>query len=316
MRKNKSKKSMISTIVLIAVLLVGLSVMLYPIVSNWWNSWHQSQAISAYQKRVTEIDESEYERIISRAHDYNEQLAKVSAPLKNYDEVPDYDKILDITGTGIMGYITIPQIRVQLPIYHGTSASVLNIAVGHMQGSSLPVGGETTHAVISAHRGLPSAKLFSDLDRLVEGDTFTITVLNETLTYEVDQILIVKPDETESLAIVPGMDYVTLTTCTPYGINSHRLLVRGHRVENPEEEQAHKVTADAVQLDSMQVVPFIAAPLLLIMLAFWIFGGKKKKGLPLKDPLSVFEDSGAENDNNDNEITPDCDVGNSEKEDL
>lgn len=316
MRKNKSKKSMISTIVLIAVLLVGLSVMLYPIVSNWWNSWHQSQAISTYQKRVSEIDGSEYEKIISRANDYNKQLAKVSAPLKNYDEVPDYDKILDITGTGIMGYITIPQIRVQLPIYHGTSASVLNIAVGHMQGSSLPVGGETTHAVISAHRGLPSAKLFSDLDKIVEGDTFMITVLNETLTYEVDQILIVEPDETDSLAIVPGMDYVTLTTCTPYGINTHRLLVRGHRIENPEEEQAHKVTADAVQLDPMQVVPFIAAPLLLIMLGFWVFGGKKKKSLPLKDRLSVFEDSAAENDNNDNEITPDCDVGNSEKEDL
>jgi sortase A len=308
MRKKKAKKGIISTIVLVAVLLVGLSVMLYPTVSNWWNVRHQTRAIAAYQKKVTDIDEAEYDKILERAHEYNEKLAALSNPLKNYDEIEGYDDILDITGTGAMGYITIPQISVELPIYHGTSAEVLNAAVGHLQGSSLPVGGESTHAVISAHRGLPSAKLFTDLDKLVEGDRFTITVLNETLTYEVDQILIVKPDETESLNIVPGMDYVTLTTCTPYGINTHRLLVRGHRVENPDEVEAQRVSADAVQIDSMLVVPFIAAPLVLIMLAYWIFGGKKRKKIPDDDPLSVFESG------EDEKIPPDSDVGSSTKE--
>lgn len=284
----KKKKSIISTIVLLLALLVGLSVMLYPIVSNWWNERHQAKAIATYQKSVEQLDESECERIFAEAEEYNRQLFETPAPLLNYELMPNYDKILDISGTGIMGYITIPQLQLELPIYHGTSPEVLNIAVGHLQGSSLPVGGENTHAVISAHRGLPSAKLFSDLDDLAEGDTFTVTVLDRTLTYEVDLISIVLPEETEKLDMIKGMDYVTLTTCTPYGINTHRLLVRGQRVENPEQLEKTKVKADAVQVDSMQVIPVIAAPLVLILLISWTFGGKKKP-FPYGDPLSALD---------------------------
>lgn len=277
-KKVKTKRKISkSTVILVITLLVGFSVMLYPSFSNWFNNRNMSKAVAGYQRAVSGMTDEEYEEIIGRAHEYNRELAGISDPFRNYDEVPDYDKILDITGTGIMGYITIPQIRVELPIYHGTSKEVLNVAVGHFQGSSLPVGGETTHAVISAHRGLPSAKLFSDLDKLTEGDDFTITVLKDTYTYRVDQILIVEPDQTEALQLMKGKDYVTLTTCTPYGINSHRLLVRAHRVSNAEKEAEFKITADATQIDSMQVIPFVAAPLLLILICIWVLGGKRRK---------------------------------------
>lgn len=288
----------ITTIVLILLLLVGLSVMLYPAASNWWNSKTQSRAIATYRKEVTELDDSDYEEILAKAHEYNEQLAQVDFPFVNYDEVSDYYEILDITGTGVMGFISIPQIRVELPIYHGTSESVLNIAVGHLQGSTLPVGGANTHAVISAHRGLPSARLFSDLDSLVEGDRFTVTVLKDVYTYEVDKISIVLPNEMDDLHIVPGADYVTLTTCTPYGVNTHRLLVRAHRVETLENGELvqSKILADATQIDSLLVVPFIAAPLLIALLVWWFFGASFAKKImmsdfPHSDPLSVlYED--------------------------
>lgn len=272
----RKKSSIISTIILIIILLVGLSVMLYPTISDWWNSRVQSRAVASYNQSVAEMDNSDIEAMLAEAHAYNESLSKVYAPFTNYDEVPGYDDILDVSGTGIMGYISIPQIKVELPIYHGTSAEVLNVAVGHFQGSSLPVGGENTHAVISAHRGLPSARLFTDIDRLVEGDTFTITILDEILTYEVEKIFIVLPDEVDKLAIIPGGDYVTLMTCTPYGVNTHRLLVRAHRVDTVYAHEV-KVVADAVQLDSLSVMPFIAAPLFLTLLFYWILGGKRKK---------------------------------------
>lgn len=288
MRKKSGK---LSTIILTLLLLVGLSVMLYPSFSNWWNSKTQSRAIASYQQATEDLSEEESAAIIQRAIEYNNEIAKLQYPFVDYKQVPDYDNILDITGTGIMGYISIPQIRVELPIYHGTSEGVLNVAVGHLQGSTLPVGGENTHAVISAHRGLPSATLFSDLDQLVEGDEFTITVLKEVYTYEVEEIFIVLPDQMEKLNIIPGGDYVTLTTCTPYGVNSHRLLVRAHRiatVENGETVQT-KISADAVQLDSMLVVPFVAAPLFILLLVWWIFGGSKKK-FPHDDPAEFFKD--------------------------
>lgn len=272
----RKKSSIISTIVLIIILLVGLSVMLYPTFSDWWNSRVQSRAVASYNQSVAEMDNSDIETMLAEAHAYNESLSKVYAPFTNYDEVPGYEDILDISGTGIMGYISIPQINVELPIYHGTSAEVLNVAVGHYQGSSLPVGGENTHAVISAHRGLPSARLFTDLDKLAEGDTFTITVLNEVLTYEVEKILTVLPEEVDKLAIIPGGDYVTLMTCTPYGVNTHRLLVRAHRIDTVYVHEV-KIVADAVRLDSLSVVPFIAAPLFLTLLLYWTFGGKKKE---------------------------------------
>lgn len=293
----RKKNGNLTTILLIIFLLVGLSVMLYPSFSNWWNSKTQSRAIATYQQSVKDLTDEENAAIIQRAAEYNKEIAKLQYPFVDYEQVPDYDNILDITGTGIMGYISIPQIRVELPIYHGTSEGVLNIAVGHLQGSTLPVGGENTHAVISAHRGLPSATLFSDLDQLVEGDEFTITVLKEVYTYEVEEIFIVLPDQTEKLNIIPGGDYVTLTTCCPYGVNSHRMLVRAHRVATAENGEAveTKVPADAVQLDSMIVVPFVAMPLFVMLLAWWIFGGKKKS-FPHDNPEEFFKEKQKMND--------------------
>lgn len=279
------KKSIISTIILVLLLVVGLSVMLYPIVSNWWNERLQAKAIATYDEAVDKLSEKDYSEVLEKTHDYNRRLAELNSPLVNYDKLSDYEDVLNVSGTGIMGYVTIPKIQVQLAIYHGTSAEVLNVAVGHLEGTSLPVGGENTHCVISAHRGLPSAKLFSDLDQMEEGDEFTITVLNEIYTYEVEEILIVKPDETENLAIIPGGDYVTLMTCTPYGINTHRMLVRAHRVETVYPNNV-KVSSDAVQVDPMIVVPVIMAPLLIILIASWTFGGKsalRKKKITLAD---------------------------------
>lgn len=271
----RKKSNVISTIVLIIMLLVGLSVMLYPTVSDWWNSKVQTQAVARYNDAVAQMDDGETERLIRQAHDYNEKLSKVYAPLSNPDAVADYDDILNISGTGIMGYISIPFIKVELPIYHGTSEEVLNIASGHLKGTSLPVGGNNTHAVISAHRGLPSAKLFTDLDQLVEGDTFTINVLGEVYTYEIEEILTVRPEEVDKLAIIPNSDYVTLMTCTPYGINTHRLLLRSHRIETTYHYDV-KVVADATQVDPMLAVPAIALPFLIILVCFWVISGKKK----------------------------------------
>jgi sortase A len=274
-----------STIVLTALLLVGFSVMLYPTFSNWWNSHTQSRAIANYEQTLSEMEPEDYESLLEEAYAYNEELAKVYAPFENYDLVAGYEDILDITGTGIMGYISIPTINVELPIYHGTSEGVLNIATGHLQGSSLPVGGTNTHAVVSAHRGLPSAKLFSDLDKLYVGDTFTITILNEVLTYEVEEILIIEPTEVDKLAVIPNGDYVTLMTCTPYGINTHRLLVRSHRIDTAYQSTA-KVSADAVQVDPMLVVPVVASPLVVGLILFWVFGSKKKSKFKPEDILN------------------------------
>ena len=285
----KKKRNLISTAILVVLLLVGLSVMLYPTVSDWWNSRVQTRAIATYNQSVEQMDTGDKERLLMEAHSYNATLSHLTAPFTNWEDAGNYDKILDISGTGIMGYISIPKIQVELPIYHGTSAEVLNVAVGHLQGSSFPVGGENTHAVISAHRGLPSAKLFSDLDQLVEGDTFTVTILDEVLTYEVEKIFIVKPDELDKLAIIPGGDYVTLMTCTPYGVNSHRLLVRAHRVDTVYPHNV-KVAADAVQLDSMSVVPFIAAPLFVGLLVFWIVSSRRQKTRSRRELLAKLKE--------------------------
>lgn len=294
MRKKKGK---LSTILLIAALLVGLSVMLYPVISDWWNSHTQSRAIASYMEQVENLDETDYKAILKRANEYNEQIKKLSSPYTQYNTVNDYYEILDITGTGIMGYISIPQIRVELPIYHGTSEGVLNIAVGHLQGSTLPIGGEGTHSVISAHRGLPSAKLFSDLNQLIEGDTFTITVLKDVYTYEVEEINIVEPNQMDKLICVPGQDLVTLMTCTPYGVNSHRLLVRAHRIDTVFEKEMKSASTDAILLDSMTVVPFVAAPLLIALIAYWVWGGRKsKKKKSIKELVDKIEISSDDND--------------------
>ena len=269
----------LSTIILILIFLVGLSLLLYPTVSDYWNSLHQSRAIAQYSEEVANLDNEQYDKLWAQAEAYNEMLiGKAQRFVLSEEEKAKYEQLLDLSGTGIMGYIEIPEIKCSLPIYHGTDEAVLQIAVGHIEGSSLPVGGPGTHAVLSGHRGLPSAKLFTDLDKLDTGDTFILRVLDETLTYEVDQILIVEPHELAALEIEPGKDYCTLVTCTPYGINTQRLLVRGHRVENQEQAQAVRVTADAMQIDPLIVAPLVAVPLLLLLLVLLLVktGNKRK----------------------------------------
>lgn len=271
-------KKHLSTILLLLVFLIGLSLLLYPTVSDYWNSLHQSRAIAHYAEQVAEIDNDLYDRLWAEAEAYNQTLLeKPDRFLFTEEEQAEYESLLNISGSGIIGYIEIPSIKCALPIYHGTDEAVLQIAVGHIEGTSLPVGGEGTHAVLSGHRGLPSAKLFTDLDQLVLGDTFLLRVLDETLTYEVDQILIVEPYELDALAIEAGKDYCTLVTCTPYGINTHRLLVRGHRIENQETAQTIRVTADALQIEPIIVAPLVAVPMLLVLLVIVLFSGNKRK---------------------------------------
>lgn len=273
-------KKNLSTILLLVALIIGLCLLLYPTVSDYWNSFHQSRAIATYVESVAQIDNSHYEALLKSARAYNEELALLEknnwAPTD--EEYAHYTDILDVSGTGIMCSIEIPKIKVNLPIYHGTDEGVLQIAVGHIVGSSLPIGGESTHTVLSGHRGLPSARLFTDLDRLVAGDTFLINVLDEVLTYEVDQLLIVEPYDFSALSIEPGEDYCTLVTCTPYGINTHRLLVRGHRIETERKVGTIRVPADAVQIEPNLVAPVVAAPiLLLLLLGLMVTSGRKKK---------------------------------------
>ena len=273
-------KKRLSTVILVLVFLTGLSLLLYPTVSDYWNSFHQSRAIASYDSEVAALDNTDYETLWTAAQDYNRRLARQENPLvQSEEDLAEYEDLLNLDGTGAMGYIEIPELKVSLPIYHGVDEGVLQVAVGHIPGTSLPTGGEGTHCVLSGHRGLPSAKLFTNLDQLCEGDTFLLRVLDETLTYEVDQILIVEPHEVEPLAIDPGQDYCTLVTCTPYGINTHRLLVRGHRVANAETESASdvRVTADAIQIDTTAVAPLVAVPLLLLLLLGMLFKTRKHR---------------------------------------
>ena len=272
------KKGTISTAILILIFLVGLSLLLYPTVSDYWNSLHQSRAITEYAEQVANLDDELYDQLWQDAQEYNQSLlTKADRYELSDEEYAEYESLLNVSGNGIIGYIEIPSISCSLPIYHGTVEAVLQIAVGHIEGSSLPVGGESTHCVLSGHRGLPSARLFTNLDKLVVGDEFILRVLDETLTYEVDQIRTVLPYELDELAIEEGQDYCTLVTCTPYGINTHRLLVRGHRVENQAEAKTVRVTADAMQIEPVIVAPMVAAPMLLILLIILLLPKRRKK---------------------------------------
>ena len=266
------------TLLLILILLAGVSLLLYPSFADWWNSFHSSRAIASYEEQVANIDDAQYEELWDAARDYNQSLLHRPNDFILSDEQQEiYKSLLDIGGNGIMGYIEIPMIDVMLPIYHGTKESVLQIAVGHLDWTSLPVGGAGSHCVLSGHRGLPSARLFTDLDKLKVGDVFMLHVLNEILTYEIDQILIVEPQDTDPLLIEPGKDLCTLITCTPYGINSHRMLVRGHRIESQEEPKDIRITADAVRIEPLMVAPFVAVPILLVLLIILLLP-KQKKG--------------------------------------
>lgn len=270
-------KKKLPTLILVLVFIAGLSLLLYPTVSDWWNSIYQSRAIADYSETVEKMGDSECRALLDSARKYNESLAYESA---GFGRAPknggQYSDMLSISDSGMMGYIEIPSIGVKLPIYHGTESRVLLSGVGHLEGTSLPVGGESSHCVLSGHRGLPSSRLFTDLDKLSEGDIFTLYVLNETLNYEVDQIRTVEPHEIGELVISSGQDYCTLVTCTPYGINSHRLLVRGHRVENVDGGAA-RVLSDAVLIDPLHTVPLFAAPILIVLFAFLLFRSKNKR---------------------------------------
>ena len=274
----KKKNNNWTTAFLVLLLLAGVSLLLYPSLSDYWNSMHQTRAIASYAETVSQLDTAQYDEMWKAAQDYNRSLAQRETAFALTDEQKAaYESLLDVSGLGVMGYIEIPEIDCSLPIYHGTEESVLQVAVGHLEWSNLPVGGEGTHCVLSGHRGLPSAKLFTNLDKLAVGDTFLLRVLDEVLTYEVDQILIVEPEQVDALGIVPGEDYCTLVTCTPYGINTHRLLVRGHRVENTPEAARMHVTADATQFDPLLVAPVLAIPVLLLLLMILLVPKRRRK---------------------------------------
>lgn len=278
-----------TTLVLLIILLIGVGILCYPTFADWWNSFHQSRAIAGYADEVSKIDDATYKKMLQDAHAYNKTLLKKGDGRFNMtdEEREVYNSLLDVSGTGIMGYVEIPKINVSLPIYHGTDETILQIAVGHIEGSSLPVGGEGSHCVISGHRGLPSAKLFTDLDQLQEGDIVQITVLDETLTYEIDQIRIVLPNELEELRIDPKKDYLTLVTCTPYGINSHRMLVRGHRIDNPDAGEV-RVTSDATQIEPLHVLPVIIGIIaVLLMISMMVSSHQKRRNIRAYRSLTV-----------------------------
>lgn len=254
--------------------------LLYPIISNWYNSLGVERALTNYESSINEIDEAKMQRVIQDAEDYNKNLFENPKTLHNGEiEDIEYKELLDPTGTGMMGYITIPKLSVNLPIYHGTTNEVLNKYVGHLEGSSIPIGGESTHSILTGHRGLPSANLFTNLDKLDIGDTFILNILSQKMIYEVDDIKIVLPDEIDDLKIIEGQDYVTLVTCTPYAVNSHRLLVRGHRTQNTNN---NIVPADAMQINSTIVAPIIAIPIIFILVLIVILKPKKKKRTQIK----------------------------------
>ena len=290
-KKKKKKKQRWVDVLLVLVLLAGLAIVAYPSFSDYWNSFHQSRAIVSYAESVATLNNEEYDRLWDDALLYNAYLEKKPNQWAiEEEETEAYNARLNVGGSGNMGFISIPRINVNLPVYHGTEESVLQTSVGHIEGTSLPVGSPheneedfqqvafASHCVISGHRGLPSARLFSDLDKMEIGDTFTFNVLDQTLTYEVDAINVVLPSDSSLIEIVPGRDLCTLVTCTPYGINTHRLLVRGHRIENEKAKLNIRVTADAIRLDALYTAPFIAAPVLLLMAAYvMMMSGRKRR---------------------------------------
>ncbi|MBQ9015964.1 MAG: class C sortase [Firmicutes bacterium] len=268
-------------------LAVGVGLLLYPSVANYWNSFHQTQAIMSYNEAVSQMDTADYKKILDDAKAYNKKLGKSGIQWVMTDEQrAEYQRQLKIDGTGVMGYVSIPKIHVKLPLYHGTEENVLQTSIGHLEQTSLPVGGKSSHCVVSGHRGLPSARLFTDIVDLKEGDTWTMTVLNETVTYEVDQIRIVEPADLSNLQIEKKKDYATLVTCTPYGINTHRLLVRGHRIPNADGDA--NLTADAIQIEPIYIAPFLAAPILLALLAILLVSTRRAKRDPKNMAMTLY----------------------------
>ena len=268
-----------STVILLILFFIGLSLLLYPSVSNYWNSKTQSEAIVDYEAMLAAYKPEDYSAMFEAAEAYNRELEHLGYPLRDYPQIEErYWNTLDISGTGMMGYLTIPKINQELPVYHGTSEAVLSTSVGHFQGSSLPVGGDSTHSVVSAHRGLPTAVLFTHLDRMELGDTFTFTILDRVLTYEVDQIRIVEPNDASLIQIEPLKDYCTLLTCTPYGINTHRLLVRAHQVDASQKSSIY-IANEAYRVDPLIVMPGVAMPFVIGWLFYVLIVPVKKEAL-------------------------------------
>lgn len=268
-------KRRLSTVLLLLAFFAGLSLLLYPSVSNYWNARHATRAISTYIDQIADLNEEQYKEMWAAAEHYNQLIAeRNNVYLLSENERVRYEELLNLAGDGLMGYIEIEKLQVSLPIYHGTEDRVLQRAVGHLEWTSLPVGGESTHSVFSGHRGLPSARLFTDLDQMQEGDVFTLHILNEVLTYEVDQVRIVEPRDTADLQIAEGADYCTLVTCTPYGINTHRLLVRGRRIETAVAHHTY-VVSEALVIEPLLVAPVLLVPILLLLLVL-LFARKKK----------------------------------------
>ena len=272
------KRKHISTIFIILIFLVGLGFISYPTVSNLWNQAHQSRAIATYSKQVEKLDDSENKKMLKAARKYNKSLLKKSDHWKlSKKDKKKYESLLDVSGTGIMGYIEVPKIDCSLPIYHGTDEGALQIAIGHLEGSSLPVGGKNTHCVLSGHRGLPSARLFTDLDQMEEGDIFILNILGRKLAYEVDQIRVVLPEEMSDLEVIEGKDLCTLVTCTPYGINTHRLLVRGHRTKYVEETVEEKKEVQTKKMDTRLLIAGAAGAVILAVIIIAVVIRRRKR---------------------------------------
>ena len=266
---------------------IGVFLLLYPSVANYWNSFHQTRAIAGYAETVSHMNKEDYKAILEEAHEYNERLAETGMRWNMDDaQLAEYNKQLTIPRTQVMAYVSMPKFHIKCPIYHGTDEAVLQVAVGHIEASSLPVGGPSTHTLISGHRGLPSARLFTDIASIKEGDVWTITVLNETLTYECDQIRVVLPDDLSDLKIEEGKDLCTLITCTPYGINTHRLLVRGHRIPNV--DGIADLTADAIQIEPVFIAPFLAVPVLILLIILMLITTRRAKRLSSEDYRTMY----------------------------
>ena len=275
------------TVLMVCGMMTGIFLLLYPSVANYWNSFHQSRAIASYSEAVSRMDKKDYKAIMDSAREYNKNLAKTGMRWTLTDaQRAEYEKQLAVEGSEVIGFVSIPKFHIKCPIYHGTDEAVLQVAVGHLEASSLPVGGKSTHTLISGHRGLPSARLFTDIDKIKEGDTWTITVLNETLTYECDQIRIVLPEDLSDLTIEEGKDLCTLITCTPYGINTHRLLVRGHRVPNA--NGSADITADAIQIEPIYIAPFLAIPVIVLLIILLLISTRKAKRFNSEEYKSIY----------------------------
>jgi len=280
-------KKHLLTVILVAGLAAGAGLLLYPSVANYWNSFHQTRAIMDYNDAVSSMSHEDYDAILDEARDYNKKLGETGIQWNMTDaQKEEYNRMLKINGTDVMGYVSIPKIHVKLPMYHGTDEAVLQTSIGHLEQTSLPVGGKRSHCSVSGHRGLPSARLFTDLDKLKEGDTWTMNVLNETLTYEVDQIRIVEPEDLSNLGIMGKKDFCTLITCTPYGINTHRLLIRGHRIPNADGDA--NLTADAIQIEPKYIAPFLAIPILIALFIILMISTRRARRYETTDNAAAY----------------------------